>query len=97
MGKERIQRFQVEVQMLGDATSQQDPAQQQTTKTKDGRKDFPEKVSFYLTTQQLEKLDDLVYNFGKRHKVRINRNQIVRHLIDLCNLDTLDTLDTSEE
>lgn len=56
------------------------------------RKEFPEKVSIYLTTAQAEKLDDLAHDYRKRHKKRINRNDIIRHLINMCDLDTLDTL-----
>ena len=47
------------------------------------------KVSFYLTPEQAEKLDDLAYEHKKRTGKRINRNGIVRHLIDHCSIENL--------
>jgi len=48
-----------------------------------------EKISFYLTIEQADKLDDLAYEHKKRTGRRINRNDIVRYLIDQCSLDSL--------
>ncbi len=48
-----------------------------------------EKVTFYLTPEQAGKLDDLAYQHGKRIKKRINRNDIVRLLIDYCTVEQL--------
>jgi hypothetical protein len=53
---------------------------------------FTAKISFYLTPEQGDKLDDLAHDFKKQHKKRINRNDIVRFLIDACTLETLDGL-----
>ncbi len=47
------------------------------------------KVSFYLTAEQEQKLDDLAYEHKKRTGKRINRNDIVRHLIDHCIIEDL--------
>lgn len=47
------------------------------------------KTSFYLTQEQTDKLDDLAYEYKKRTGQRINRNDIVRHLINQCSIDTL--------
>ncbi len=47
------------------------------------------KTSFYLTPQQVEKLDDLAYEHKKKTGKRINRNDIVRYLIDRCELEDL--------
>lgn len=47
------------------------------------------KTSFYLTQEQTDKLDDLAYEHKKRTGQRINRNDIVRHLIDQCDIDSL--------
>lgn len=47
------------------------------------------KVSFYLTPEQEQKLDDLAYEHKKRTGKRINRNDIVRHLVDGCNIEDL--------
>ncbi len=43
------------------------------------------KISFYLTPEQESKLDDLAYEYLKRTGKRINRNDIVRHLVDQCS------------
>jgi hypothetical protein len=48
-----------------------------------------EKITFYLTSSQANKLDDLAYEHKKRTGRRINRNDIVRHLIDQCDIDSL--------
>jgi hypothetical protein len=46
-----------------------------------------EKVTFYITLSQLEKLEDMVYEYKKRTKVRrANRNDIIRILIDQCSI-----------
>ncbi len=52
------------------------------------------KISFYLTSEQERKLDDLAYDFLQRTGQRINRNDIVRFLVDQANVDLLiDRLD----
>lgn len=48
-----------------------------------------EKVTFYLTSGQADKLDDLAYDHKKRTGKRINRNDIVRYLIDQCTTESL--------
>ena len=48
-----------------------------------------EKTTFYLTHLQAEKLDDLAHDYKKRTGQRINRNKIVRYLIDRATLDQL--------
>lgn len=48
-----------------------------------------EKTTFYLTLSQAEKLDDLAHDHKKRTGQRINRNDIVRYLIDQATLDSL--------
>src|SRR5258708_34412882 len=53
------------------------------------------KTSFYPTQDQLDKLDDLATDYNSHyHKQRqtINRNDIVRYLIDQCSIETLDGL-----
>lgn len=50
------------------------------------------KVTFYLTQDEEEKLQDLEYQLSKRHKKRINRNDIVRYLIDNVTADDLGNL-----
>jgi hypothetical protein len=50
------------------------------------------KVSFYLTPEEEQKLDDLAYEHKKRTGKRINRNDIVRHLIDNCSIEDLHNL-----
>jgi hypothetical protein len=55
-----------------------------------GKKDH--KTSFYLTREQIDKLDDLAYEHKKRTGQRINRNDIVRHLINRCSIDSISTI-----
>jgi hypothetical protein len=55
------------------------------------------KTSFYPTQEQLEKLDDLAGEYNKkyrRQRKRIDRQDIVRYLIDKCNLESLTDLQT---
>ena len=47
------------------------------------------KTSFYLRLGQSEKLDDLAYGYKKRTGKRIDRQDIVRALIDSSELETL--------
>ena len=49
-----------------------------------------EKTTFYLTAEQVEKLDDLAHDHKKQTGQRINRNDIVRHLIDRATLDQME-------
>jgi hypothetical protein len=51
-----------------------------------------QKTTFYLTYGQLEKLDDLRLAHRKRTGRRINRNDIVRYLIDQCTDEDLQNL-----
>jgi hypothetical protein len=47
------------------------------------------KTSFYLTQGQLDKLDELAYAYKRQAGKRINRNDIVRFLVDHARLETL--------
>lgn len=49
-------------------------------------------TSFYLTPIQLRKLDDLAYTYNGRTGKRINRNDIIRHLVDTCDIGNLQGL-----
>jgi hypothetical protein len=49
-------------------------------------------TSFYLTPLQLRKLDDLAYTYNGRTGRRINRNDIIRHLVDTCDIGNLQGL-----
>lgn len=53
-------------------------------------------TSFYLSPEQLLKLDDLAHNHYRRTGKRINRNDIVRHLVDRCELSDLTDLDAQK-
>lgn len=55
------------------------------------RKD--KKTSIYLTAEQEDKLDDLAHQYKKTTGIRINRNHIVRYLIDHCSLESLTGLE----
>ena len=48
-----------------------------------------EKVSFYLRPDQVDKLDELALAYKKRTGVRLNRNELVRRLIDRADLQLL--------
>lgn len=48
-----------------------------------------EKTSFYLRPDQLDKLDDLALAYRRRTGQRVGRNDLVRRLIDRCDLDSL--------
>lgn len=49
-------------------------------------------TSFYLTPQQLRKLDDLAYTYNGRTGKRINRNDIIRWLVETCDIGHLQGL-----
>ena len=49
-----------------------------------------EKVTIYLSSDHIRKLDSLVYEHNcKSRGKRINRNHIVRYLIDQCTAESL--------
>lgn len=48
-----------------------------------------EKTTFYLRPAQLDQLDELVYQYKKRTGRRINRNDVVRQLIDQADVEAL--------
>ena len=47
------------------------------------------KTSIYFTPEEVNKLDDLAYEYKKRTGKRINRNDIVRYLVDHCSIEDL--------
>ncbi len=53
------------------------------------------KTSFYLTSSEIKKLKDLEFAYWQRHEQPINRNDLVRYLIDGCTIDSFDDLDPS--
>ncbi len=64
--------------------------EQQSAKTGPTRNVKP--TSIYLTPEQLRKLDDLAYTYNGRTGKRINRNDIVRRLVDTCDIGSLQGL-----
>jgi len=48
-----------------------------------------EKISFYLRPDQVDKLDELTLAYKKHTGIRLNRNELVRRLIDRTDLDIL--------
>lgn len=53
------------------------------------------KTSIYPTQGQLDKLDDLAGEYNKRYRrqrKKIDRQDIIRYLIDQCDLETLTDL-----
>jgi len=62
---------------------------EESTLTRDPEEKL-EKVTFYITLLQLEKLEDMVYEYKKRTRVRrANRNDIIRILIDQSSITDL--------
>lgn len=55
-----------------------------------------QKTSFYLSPAHLEKLDDLAHAYKKRTGQRINRNDIIRHLVEQCALEQLHELEPAQ-
>ena len=47
------------------------------------------KTSFYIRPDQADKLDELAYNFKRQRGKRIDRQDIIRTLIDNSSLDQL--------
>jgi len=68
----------------------QDSALQATSGNLNSR--YTEKITFYLSMEQTDKLEDLAYQHRKTKGKRINRNDIVRYLIDHCSIEWLKDL-----
>jgi len=49
-----------------------------------------EKISFYLTPDEARKLNDLEYEQRKRTGRRVNRNDLIRYLIDVCSSESFE-------
>jgi hypothetical protein len=89
---ESINKAPSEEQLDGNTVSQYNGI---TVKPLDGNTvKAVEKTSFYLRPDQVDKLDELVMAYKRRTGKRgVNRNDIVRHLIDRCELESLLTED----
>ena len=48
-----------------------------------------EKITFYLRPDQIDKLDELTLAYKRRTGQRLNRNELVRRMIDRCDLHLL--------
>ncbi len=48
-----------------------------------------EKLSFYLEPKQVNKVYDLVEDYRKRTGIRVNRNDIIRRIIDIAEIDNI--------
>jgi len=77
------------------------PSHRETAEQFDGEEEEEQsedqvvKTSFYPKPAQLDKLDDLAAEYNRRYRrkrARINRNHIVRFLLDLVDIDMLDEL-----
>jgi hypothetical protein len=60
-----------------------------TVHAKSSTRDGNEKVTFYLRPDQVDKLDELALVYKRWTGSRINRNELVRRLIDRADLDLL--------
>ncbi len=81
---------------FGTSTEEKEtPSDSETGGRLDSRKEESSgvtKTSFYPRQDQLDKLDDLASEYNKRYRRqrrRIDRQDIVRYLIDQCDLETL--------
>jgi len=64
-------------------TQEQPPtAEQSTAPERPATQRTYKPTSFYLDDMQLDKLDDLAHEYKKRTGKRINRNDIIRTLVD---------------
>ena len=88
LGSDNVSELQSENVSPSHSETVQSP-QPQIESQKPGKVKKDTKVSFYLTAEQEQKLDDLAYEHKKRTGKRINRNDIVRHLIDHCIIEDL--------
>jgi hypothetical protein len=67
----------------------------ETYEPEEAEKEYVVKTTFYPTQDQLDKLDDLAAEYNKRYRrkrAKINRNDIVRFLIDECTIDSIDSI-----
>lgn len=74
------------------STAEQEQQEPLTASPSSSKAPKEEKISFYLTREQADKLDELAYEHKKRTGQRINRNDVVRHLIDQSTIDSLTNL-----
>jgi hypothetical protein len=51
-----------------------------------------EKITFYLTGEQVRKLDQLEIEYRMHTGHRINRNDLIRHLVEQCSIASFDTM-----
>jgi hypothetical protein len=67
------------------------PTQKEQEKEKEAQRQrrYLKQTSFYLSPDQLLKLDSLAHTHYVQTGARINRNDIVRHLVDRCKLGDL--------
>ncbi|SRR5579884_190426 len=65
------------------------PAQREQEKEAQRQRRHLKQTSFYLSPDQLLKLDSLAHTHYVQTGTRINRNDIVRHLVDRCKLGDL--------
>src|SRR2546421_12860094 len=54
-------------------------------------------TSFYLDKEQLRKLDRLAYEYNEQKGTRINRNHIIRHLVESVSLGELLRVDLKKK
>ena len=63
------------------------PPQETSTSPKKDKK-----LTVYLTQEQQDKLDGLEIQYYQRQKKKVNRMEIVRYLIDRCDINDLQSL-----
>jgi hypothetical protein len=64
--------------------------------TQKGKKAKTHKITFYPGPRQEHKLNELIVEYWYRHSIMINQNDILRHLVEQCSIDSLDNLSLEE-
>ena len=79
----------VEVQQQRAGAEAETPTPQETTPARPAIQRTYKPTSIYLDDSQLDKLDDLAHEYKKRTGKRINRNDVVRALVDQADLPSV--------
>lgn len=89
----RLEKVEAEVKTHGDLLDTQLKTKQSLHESKKINRTL-KPTSFYLLDNQVTKLDELTYTYNQDHpEKRINRNDIIRHLIDQCTIESLNSME----
>jgi hypothetical protein len=76
----------------GIEVTQSEPLNRQTVAQSHRETVRLDKITFYLTAEQIKKLDQLEIEYRMNTGRRINRNDLVRHLIEQCSITSFDDM-----